>query len=158
MLDHVGGVVVGMPREARPEQLVPILRALAACVVRGAVVRVHDESPLRPPVGTGLFRLVMEVERDEFHGALRSLLDRGAIDSARLFERWRGPGVPEEIRRDGAVEFGQTLILCAEAGYAVEVAFPPPGRPTEIPVEEYVLSFNVEVNAETFYSFRPRQF
>lgn len=148
-----------MSREARPEQLIPILRALAACVVRGMVVRIHEESPWRPPTGAGLLRLVMEVdERDEFYRAVRSLLDRGAIDSARLFERRRGPGVPEEIRRDGAVEFGQTLILCAEAGYAVEVQFPPPGRPTAIPVEEHVLAFTVTVNAEAFYSFRPHQF
>ena len=121
-------------------------------------MRILDESPWRPRDGSDRLRLVVEVDRDEFYRSLRGLLDTGAVNTARLFERARGPGVVEEIQRDSAVEFAFTLMLAAQAGYPVVVDHPGPGRPSSVAPEDWVLGFKVNVPAEAFYTMRPHQF
>lgn len=147
-----------MGREALAGERVPILRALAACLARGVEVRIRDESHMRPLPGAEGLKLTVEVDRDEFYRSLGKLLAGGALDTARLFERRRGPGEVAEIQRDGAVEFAFTLMLVAQAGYSVVVEHPEPGRPSSMAPEDWVLSFKVQVPAEAFFSLRPHQF
>lgn len=150
-LDHASERAA-MSRETLPGERLPILRALATCIARDVPLRIWDESR------AACLRLILEVDRDQFYRALRMLLDRGAVDTARLFERHRGPGIPEEIARDRVGEFAQTLTLCAEAGYEVTIKEPAPGRPTEVAPADHVLEFTVRVNAEAYYGMRPHQF
>ena len=129
-----------------------------ATIARDVPVRVLDESPWRPRDGSDRMRLVVDVDRDEFYRSLRGLLDTGAVNTARLFARAGGPGVVEEIQRDGAVEFALTLMLVAQAGYRVVVEHPAPGRPSAMAPGDWVLPFKVNVPAEAFFSLRPHQF
>ena len=147
-----------MSRESLPGEQVPILRALAACIAREVPVRILDESPWRPRDGSDRLRLVVEVNRDAFYRSLKGLLDTGAVSTARLFARAHGPGVVEEIQRDGAVDFALTLMLVAQAGYSVVIHHPAPGRPSGVAPEDWVMAFTVNVPAEAFYSMRPHQF
>ena len=118
----------------------------------------RDESHMRPLAGADRLKFTIEVDRDEFYRSLGALLGTGAVNTARLFERRRGPGVVEEIQRDGTVEFAFTLMLVAQAGYPVVIHHPSPGRPSSMAPADWVLPFKVHVPAEAFFSMRPKQF